>query len=69
MTIASGSIQYQLGTAPVTGYGISYSAAERDSKLSGPVAEVVFDDSGKVDSQSLRAGLAETDFEKSEDNI
>ncbi|MFH1009112.1 MAG: hypothetical protein V1800_16685 [Candidatus Latescibacterota bacterium] len=66
MTIASGTIQYQLGTAPVTGCGFSYSASELDTALSGSVAEVVFDDSGKADIEALLAGLAETDFEKGE---
>lgn len=41
MTIAAGTIQYQLGTAPVTGCGFSYSAAELDTALSGSVAGVV----------------------------
>ena len=63
MTIAAGTIQYELGTAPVTGCGFSYSAAELDTALSGPVAEVVYDDSGKADIEALLAGLAETDFE------
>lgn len=39
MTIATGSIQYQLGTAPVTGCGFSYSADEFDTALSGSVAD------------------------------
>jgi len=50
----------------VTGCGFSYSTSELDSALSGPVAEVVFDDSGKIDVKSLLDGIAETDFEKSE---
>ena len=66
MTIATGTIQYQLGTAPVTGCGFSYSADELDTALSGPVAKVVYDDSGKADIEALVAGLAETDFEKGE---
>jgi hypothetical protein len=41
MTIAAGTIQYQLGTAPVTGCGFSYSADELDTALSDSVAEVV----------------------------
>jgi|GEM_PF-4157845 hypothetical protein len=41
MTIATGTIQYQLGTAPVTGCGFSYSADELDTALSGSVAGVV----------------------------
>ena len=66
MTIATGTIQYQLGTAPVTGCGFSYSDVELDTALSGAVAGVVYDDSGKADIEALLAGLAETDFEKSE---
>lgn len=66
MTIAAGTIQYQLGTVPVTGCGFSYSANELDTALSGSVAGVVYDDSGKADIESLVAGLAETDFEKGE---
>lgn len=38
MTIAAGTIQYELGTAPVTGCGFSYSADELDTALSGAVA-------------------------------
>lgn len=64
MTIAIGTIEYQLGTAPVTGCGFSYSADELDTALSGSVAEVVYDDSGKADIEALLAGLAETNFEK-----
>ncbi len=64
MTIATGTIQYQLGTALVTGCGFSYSASELDSALSDPLAEVVFDESGKRDIESLFARLAESEFEK-----
>jgi hypothetical protein len=64
MTIATGTIKYQIGSAPVTGYGISYSATELDTALSGPIAKVVYDDSGKADIEALLAGVAETDFEK-----
>ncbi|MDY6823972.1 MAG: hypothetical protein SWH68_09320 [Thermodesulfobacteriota bacterium] len=66
MTLVSGTIEYMLGKSPVTGCGFSYSATELDIALSGPVAEVVFDDSGKVDIAALLAGLAETEFEKGE---
>ncbi len=64
MTIAAGTINYQLGTAPVTGCGFSYSEEELDATLSGSVAQVVYDDSGKADIKTLLAGLAETDFGK-----
>ena len=39
MTIAAGTIQYQLGTAPVTGCGFSYSVDELGTALSGLVAD------------------------------
>lgn len=64
MTIATGTVQYQLGTAPVTGCGFSYSAYELDSALSDPLAEVVFDESGKGGIEGMFARLAETEFEK-----
>ncbi len=66
MTIATGTIQYQLGTVPVTGCGFSYSVAELDTALSGSVAEILHDDSGKADIRALLAGIVETDFEKGE---
>lgn len=66
MTVATGTIKYQIGTTPVTGCGISYSATELDTALTGPVAKVVYDDSGKADIAALLAGLAETDFKKGE---
>ena len=37
MTIASGTLEYQLGTAPVIGYGFSYSDTELDTALFGSV--------------------------------
>jgi hypothetical protein len=66
MKISTGTIEYELGSFPVTGCGFSYSAAELDTALSGPVAEVVYDDTGKADIEALLAGLAETDFAKGE---
>jgi hypothetical protein len=64
MPVAIGTIEYQIGTAPVTGCGFSFSVTELDTALFGPVAKVVYDDSGKADIEALLAGLAETDFEK-----
>ena len=66
MTLAVGTINYQLGISPVTGCGFSYSAEELDTALSGSVAGLVYDDSGKADIEALLAGLAETDFQKGE---
>lgn len=66
VSIAIGTIQYQLGTAPVTGCGFSYSVEEMDTALSSSVVEAVYDDSGKADIEALLARVVETDFEKSE---
>ena len=44
MTIAIGTHEYELGTAPVTGCGLSWTAEELDTVLAGSVAEIVFDD-------------------------
>ena len=60
MTIASGTIQYHLGTTPVTECGFSYFASELDTVLSGTVAEVVFDDYEKANIEALLNGLAVT---------
>ena len=65
MNIAAGTIEYELGTRPVTGCGFSFSDSELDRALTGPVAKIVFDDSGKAKIQSLLEGLAETEFAKS----
>ncbi|HBB6908247.1 TPA: hypothetical protein JF897_000377 [Legionella pneumophila] len=66
MSIALGTIQYQLGEKPVLGYGLSLSTSDLDSALEGSIPEVVFDDKGKADIHSLLMGVAETGFEKSE---
>jgi hypothetical protein len=48
MTMALGTIQYRLGTVPVTGCGFSYSAAsELYMALLISFAEIVLDNSGK----------------------
>jgi len=41
MTLAAGTVEYTLGTAPVTGCGFSWTAEELDTALAGPVAGVV----------------------------
>lgn len=66
MSIASGTIEYTVGTAPVSGCGVSLKADELDAALSDPISNIVFDVSGKADISSLLSGLAETDFEKSQ---
>ena len=64
MTIFPGTLEYEIGSQPVTGCGFSYSVAELDAALSGPVAKIVFDDSGKADIQELLAGIPGTNFGK-----
>lgn len=66
MSIAAGTIEYTLGTSPVSGCGFSWATDELDTALAGPVSKVVFDDSGKADISALLSGIAETDFEKSQ---
>lgn len=66
MSIAAGTIRYTLGTAPVSGRGVSWRADELEAALAGPVSEVVFDESGKADISALLSGLVETGFEKSQ---
>jgi len=66
MSIATGIIEYILGTSPVNGCGFSLATDELDAALAGAVSEVVFDDSGKADISALLSGVAETDFEKSQ---
>lgn len=63
MIIISGTMQYQLGTAPVIGRRVSYNATELKFALSGTEADVVFDNSGKANIQSLLAGLVEIDLD------
>lgn len=53
---------YTLGALPVTGVGLSMSHAQLDAALSGPVAEIAFDDVGMKQVESLLATLADTDF-------
>lgn len=65
MTVAAGKVEYTLGTAPVTGCGISWVAEELDRALAGPVTEVVFDDVGNNDLAALLEGLPETEFDQS----
>ncbi len=65
MTVAAGTVEYNLGVTPVTGRGVSWTADELDAALHGPVAALVFDDSGKADLSALLGGLSETEFEQS----
>ena len=59
-----GAIAYTLGSLPVTGTGFSWMADETNEALTGPVAEVVYDDSGSREVEALLTGIAETGFEQ-----
>lgn len=64
MTLAIGTIEYNLGTPPVTGQGLSWSTDELEAALAGPVGEVVFDVTGKADLAGLLSGLSDTEFDQ-----
>lgn len=64
MTVAQGTNCYTLGAAPCSGAGVSWTAAELDGAINGPVASIVFDDSGKANVGALLSSLADTQFQK-----
>jgi len=66
MTIAPGTECYSHGAVPSVGNGRSWTEAELDAAISGPVSEIVFDDEGAADISALLAGVAETEFEQKE---
>jgi hypothetical protein len=66
MNLAAGRVEYTFGTPPVTGCGVSWTAAELDAALAGPVASVVFDHEGMADIAALLESLPDTDFESDE---
>jgi len=41
MTLAAGTVEYTLGTAPVTGCGLSWTVEELDIALAGAVGMVL----------------------------
>jgi hypothetical protein len=66
MSIATGEIKYTIGNHYVRGCGVLWNSDELSTALAGPVAKVVFDDSGKADVSALLSGVAETEFEEEE---
>ena len=64
MSLAVGRVEYNLGTAPVTGLGLSWAAQDLDDALAGPVGGIVFDETGKANLASLLSGLPDTDFKQ-----
>jgi hypothetical protein len=64
MTVAQGTNCYTVGAAPCSGAGLSWTAADLDGAINGPVASIVFDDSGKADIGDLLSSLADTQFQR-----
>lgn len=62
MSMAAGTTEYTLGTPPVTCFGVSWTAEERDAVLAEPVASVVFDNEGTANIAALLEGVPGTDF-------
>ena len=66
MNPAAGTVEYELGTRPVIGCGVSWKTEELDAALSGPVSSLLFDLEGTVDIEALLESLIETDFDSAE---
>lgn len=67
MTIAVGKTEYQLGSHPTIGCGLSYSGDELNTALVGEVQEVVFDIKGQtqiINSLSIDTGFSEDQIEQ-----
>ena len=62
MRVPAGNCLFGLGSAPCSGTGLKWSAAELSAALGGPVASALFDDEGKANLEEILAGLAETSF-------
>ena len=60
--LPAGIIAYTVGTPPVVGKGLSWSAKETEAAVKGPVAAVVHDDAGTEAINTLLSGLSETGF-------
>ena len=60
--LPAGTIAYTLGSSPVAGTGFIWTADEMNDALTGPVAAVVYDDSGSREVETLLTGIAETGF-------
>jgi hypothetical protein len=60
--LPAGIVAYSLGSPPVSGTGLSWSAQETEAAVTGPVAAVVYDDAGTHSLTSLLNGLPETGF-------
>jgi hypothetical protein len=64
MTVAAGLECYNIDTPPVAARGCSYTAAELDAALDGPVRELVNDIEGGRRIRELLEGVSQTHFQK-----
>lgn len=63
MNPAAGTVEFELGTHPVSGWGASWKAEELDTALSGLIAAFLFDREGTAGIAALLEDLPETDFD------
>lgn len=66
MRLAIGSQNYTHGAPPVSANAFTWTQAELDFGLSGPVKAAVFDDSGLADIAAMLASVASTEFDHSD---
>lgn len=64
MKMSAGNECYQADAPPVKARGASYTDAELDEALSGPVSHILWDDTGTADLQSILAAVVTTEFSK-----
>ena len=60
--LPAGTVAYTLGSPPVRGTGLSWTAQETEGAVTGPVAATVYDDAGTQTLSSLLSGLPDTGF-------
>jgi hypothetical protein len=64
MPVAAGTEVYNADCPPVVARGVSYTRAERDAALKGPVRALIEDAEGRARIKSLLDSIALTDFQK-----
>lgn len=64
MEVAVGTEVYNADCLPVVARGLSYTEAERDAAIKGPVRALIEDAEGKARIKSLVDSIAPTDFQK-----
>jgi len=64
MSVAVGTEVYNTDCPPIVARGMSYTEAERDAALKGPVRALIEDAEGKERIKGLLDSITQTDFEK-----